>query len=87
MMSGVYLPLIKPANYILVGLSAVASMDIHGECVQLLERGHGAEEKNDQTPAFHCLYGTGQEVRSQGLKVLEGKGEKMEIYHTATARL
>ena len=71
-----HLPLIKPAHHVLVGLGAVARMDIHGECVQLLERGHGAEEEHDQTPSLHRLRGAGQEVRSHGLKVLQEKEEE-----------
>lgn len=43
----------------------------HGHGVQLLQRGHGLKQQNDQSTAFHGLDRPRQQVRRQGLEVLQ----------------
>ena len=64
------IPFIEPGHHVLVSLCAVAGMYVHGECVELLQGGHGAEQHHHHAPSLHRLHRACQQVGSEGLKIL-----------------
>ncbi len=56
--------------HILVRVGTKPSMHVHGQAVELSQRVHRAEQHDNNAPAFYCLNGSCQQIRSQRLKVL-----------------
>ena len=66
-----YKPLIEPGHNMLVCLSAVPSMHVHAEGVQLAQGGEALQQQHYQSSALHSLHGAAQDIGCQSLKVLQ----------------
>mmetsp|Transcript_31326 Transcript_31326/g.99939 ORF Transcript_31326/g.99939 Transcript_31326/m.99939 type:complete len:481 (-) Transcript_31326:438-1880(-) len=63
--------LVEPRRHVLVGLGAEARVHVHGHLVEPLQRLHVAQQHHDHAAALHGLNGAREEIRGDGLKVLE----------------
>lgn len=64
------LPLIKACHYMLVCLSAIASMHIHSHSAELSQRLHSSQQDHNQATTLHCLYCSCKQVGSKCFKIL-----------------
>jgi hypothetical protein len=54
-----------------VRFGSVPGVDVHGHCVQLLQAAHALQQQNHQSSSLDCLNRAREQVRCQGLEVLE----------------
>mmetsp|Transcript_24755 Transcript_24755/g.56954 ORF Transcript_24755/g.56954 Transcript_24755/m.56954 type:complete len:349 (+) Transcript_24755:5170-6216(+) len=64
-------PFVEARDHVSRSLRPIPGVDVHGHRVQLPQTAHAPKQEDDETPASHRLDRPRQQVRRQGLEVLE----------------